>query len=156
MMLRSMSMDDLDAVSALEAAVFSMPWSKNGFADALSGDDARFFVAYEGERLLGYAGVYCTVDEGEITNVAVAPEARRQGVAQALLQQLLAQLVSCGITRAVLEVRVSNVSAIRLYEKMGFQIAGRRRGFYEKPVEDAYVMAAEPVVPCGMTQNAPL
>lgn len=156
MTIREMSTDDLDAVSALEAAVFTMPWSKNGFSETLCREDAHFFTAYEDERLLGYAGVYCTADEGEITNVAVAPEARRQGVARALLQHLLTRLLSDGITRAVLEVRVSNTPAIRLYEAQGFQIAGRRKGFYEKPAEDAYVMVSEPVVSYGMTQAAPL
>lgn len=147
-----MTEQQLDEVASLEQRVFSMPWSRDGFADTLCREDVLFFTAYDG-GLLGYAGVYCTAEEGEITNVAVEPSARRQGVGRALLTELLASLEARGIARAVLEVRVSNAAAIGLYERMGFQIAGRRRGFYEKPAEDAYVMVLEPVVSYGTTQG---
>lgn len=147
-----MTEQQLDEVASLEQRVFSMPWSRDGFADTLCREDVLFLTAYD-DGLLGYAGVYCTAEEGEITNVAVEPAARRQGVGRALLTELLASLAARGIARAVLEVRVSNAAAIGLYERMGFQIAGRRRGFYEKPAEDAYVMVLEPVVSYGTVQG---
>ena len=149
MTIREMTVDDVEAVAALEADIFSMPWSKQGFADTLCREDVLFFVAREDERVLGYVGVYCTADEGEITNVAVAKDARRRGVGQALLQLLIEKMAQRGITRIVLEVRVSNDPAIRLYERHGFLVVGTRKNFYEKPVEDAYVMVREPIVPTG-------
>lgn len=143
MMIRKMQEPDIAAVSALEAQIFSMPWSAGGFADTIHREDVIFLVAYEQEELLGYVGIYCSVDEGEITNVAVAPAARRRGVARALLTELKRQLTDRGVLRIVLEVRVSNEPAIRLYEQMGFAILGTRKNFYEKPVEDAYIMACQ-------------
>jgi ribosomal-protein-alanine N-acetyltransferase len=140
---------DVPFVAALEAENFSMPWSGQAFADVLRREDVIFLVACEGERILGYVGVYCSLDEGEITNVCVAGAARRQGIANLLLTQLFGRLVARGILRVFLEVRVSNTPAIRLYEKLGFSVAGTRRDFYENPREDAYVMAAEPVVSTG-------
>ena len=106
-------------------------------------------MAYEGEKLLGYVGVYCAAGEGEITNVAVAQAARRRGIGRALLEALLRELAHRNISRVVLEVRVSNEPAIRLYGQYGFVVVGTRRNFYEKPVEDAYVMVREPIVPTG-------
>lgn len=149
MTIREMSASDIDAVAALEAEIFSMPWSARGFADTLHREDVLFLVACEGENLLGYVGVYCTADEGEITNVAVAQPARRRGVGRALIGELIRALAEREIFRIVLEVRVSNEPAIRLYEQNGFAVAGRRKNFYEKPTEDAYVMVREPIVPTG-------
>ena len=149
MMIREMNASDIDAVAALEAEIFSMPWSARGFADTLHREDVLFLVACEGENLLGYVGVYCTADEGEITNVAVAQPARRRGVGRALIGELIRELADREIFRIVLEVRASNEPAIRLYEQEGFAVAGRRKNFYEKPTEDAYVMVREPIVPTG-------
>ena len=146
MTIREMSALDIDTVAALEAEIFSMPWSAQGFADTLHREDVLFLVAYEEEKLLGYAGVYCTLDEGEITNVAVEQTARRCGIGRALMETLIRALADRGIFRIVLEVRASNEPAIRLYEQTGFSVAGTRKNFYEKPTEDAYVMVREPVV----------
>lgn len=149
MTIREMTAADLAAVAALEAEIFSMPWSLQGFADTMGREDVLFLVAYEEEKLLGYVGVYCTSDEGEITNVAVAQSARRRGVGRALLNELICLLTDRGIVRIVLEVRASNEAAIRLYEQEGFTVVGTRKNFYEKPTEDAYVMVREPIVPTG-------
>ncbi|MDD7178429.1 MAG: ribosomal protein S18-alanine N-acetyltransferase [Lachnospiraceae bacterium] len=150
MTIRKMTAEDVEAVAGLEAQIFSMPWSVQGFADTLCREDVLFLVAREAGELLGYVGVYCAADEGEITNVAVAQAARRQGVGGALLDALIEALAAREIFRIVLEVRVSNEPAIGLYGQMGFQIVGTRKNFYEKPTEDAYVMVREPEVPtCG-------
>lgn len=149
MMIREMSASDIDAVAALEAEIFSMPWSARGFADTLHREDVLFLVACDGEKLLGYVGVYCTADEGEITNVAVAQPARRRGVGRALIGELIRALADREIFRIVLEVRASNEPAICLYEQEGFAVVGTRKNFYEKPTEDAYVMVREPIVPTG-------
>lgn len=149
MMIRRMTAADISSVAELEARIFSVPWSVQGFADTLYREDVLFFVAYEEEKLLGYAGVYCTADEGEITNIAVSPLARRHGVGRALMEMLANALAGQRIDRIVLEVRVSNEAAIRLYEQMGFAVVGTRKNFYEKPLEDAYVMVREPAVSTG-------
>ena len=149
MTIREMTAADIEAVAQLEAGIFSMPWSAQGFSDTLYREDVLFLVACENERLLGYVGVYCTADEGEITNVAVAQSARRCGVGRALLQQLIEKLAQRGIFRIVLEVRVSNEPAVCLYRQEGFAVVGTRKNFYEKPTEDAYVMVREPEVPTG-------
>ncbi len=143
MIIRTMQKGDVAAVAALEAQIFPMPWSAAGFADTLPREDIIFLVAYEQDELLGYVGIYCTLDEGEITNVAVAPAARRRGIARALLTELKQQLACRNVARIVLEVRVSNEPAIRLYEQMGFSVLGVRKNFYEKPTEDAYIMACQ-------------
>ena len=143
MIIRTMQKGDVAAVAALEAQIFPMPWSAAGFADTLPREDVIFLVAYEQDELLGYVGIYCTLDEGEITNVAVAPAARRRGIAWALLTELKQQLACRNVARIVLEVRVSNEPAIRLYEQMGFSVLGVRKNFYEKPTEDAYIMACQ-------------
>ena len=124
--VREMKMEDLDRVSALEASVFSMPWSREGFAASLSESDGMFLIVEE--------------EEGEITNVAVDPAARRKGAGDMLIREAIRRVQAKGIGRIVLEVRVSNHAAIHLYEKNGFVTVGTRKGFYEKPREDALVM----------------
>ncbi|MDD6037228.1 MAG: ribosomal protein S18-alanine N-acetyltransferase [bacterium] len=144
MIVRKMTTEDLDEVVALEAAVFSMPWSHDGFLTALERDDALFVVAYD-DGVLGYCGAYLTQDEAEITNVAVSPGVRRRGIGAALLDALTEELEQKGIFRIVLEVRESNDAARLLYEKKGFDIVGTRKNFYERPRENAYVMVREPI-----------
>lgn len=139
-MVRAMRSGDVPAVAELEAQIFSQPWSAQGFWDALALPDTVFLVAEEEHRILGYIGMYLSIDEGEITNVAVAPDARRQGVGQELLLQIKREAKQRAVGRLVLEVRTSNEGAIALYEKNGFSVAGVRKGFYEHPKEDAYIM----------------
>ena len=137
--VRPMAEEDVAEVAALEAETFSMPWSEKSLREVLCREEMLFLVARE-ETLLGYAGICMSLDEGEITNVAVAENARRRGVATRLLAELTARMSEAHICRLVLEVRVSNTAAIQLYERCGFSIAGVRKRFYERPVEDAYVM----------------
>lgn len=138
--VRAMRSGDVPAVAELEAQIFSQPWSAQGFLDALALPDTVFLVAEEEHRILGYIGMYLSVDEGEITNVAVTPDARRRGVGQELLLQIKREAKQRAVGRLVLEVRTSNEGAIALYEKNGFSVAGVRKGFYEHPKEDAYIM----------------
>lgn len=138
--IRKMCAADVEAVAALEKQIFSQPWSRQGFLDALERMDTIFLVADADGEVAGYIGMYMALDEGEITNVAVAPQMRCRGVGNLLVAALREEAVQRGIVRVILEVRVSNVSAIRLYEKNGFVHSGIRRGFYELPREDAYIM----------------
>lgn len=138
--ISKMTEDDLDQVAAIAAAVFLRPWSRQGFADALPMENAFFLVAKEGGQVLGYCGLYMAFDEGEIINVAVAPGFRKRGIADSMLGELLTQAGKKGVHRFFLEVRVSNIPAIRLYEKHGFTRQGIRKNFYAESHEDAYVM----------------
>lgn len=135
---------DIPEVANIEARVFSMPWSEQGFADALK-QDTIFVTAKQEEQVVGYCGMYCSFEEGEITNVAVLPEAQNLGIGKKIISGLLRAAQEKNISRIVLEVRVSNLSAIRLYEGFGFQKAGIRKGFYEKPREDAAIMILEQI-----------
>lgn len=138
--IRPMQPEDVDAVSALEQEIFSQPWSRQGFLDALALDYAVFLAAEEDGKILGYIGMYCSCEEGEITNVAVAPAERRRGIGGLLLQEIKKQAAERSLGSIVLEVRVSNENAIRLYQKNGFVLCGVRKGFYEFPKEDACIM----------------
>lgn len=135
---------DIPEVASIEARVFSMPWSEQGFADALK-QDTIFVTAKQDERVIGYCGMYCSFEEGEITNVAVLPEVQNHGIGKKIISVLLRAAQEKNISRIVLEVRVSNTPAIRLYEGFEFQKAGIRKGFYEKPREDAAIMILEQI-----------
>lgn len=135
---------DIPEVANIEARVFSMPWSEQGFADALK-QDTIFVTAKQEEQVVGYCGMYCSFEEGEITNVAVLPEAQNHGIGKKIISGLLRAAQEKNIRRIVLEVRVSNLPAIRLYEGFGFRKAGIRKGFYEKPREDAAIMILEQI-----------
>lgn len=140
-MVRRMEKTDVEQVSILERQIFSQPWSQQGFQDALASDNVIFLVAEQEGRIAGYCGMYCALDEGEITNVAVGEAFRGQGIGKKLMEQLLLTGEQNKIKTVILEVRVSNDVAIHLYESMGFVIQGVRKGFYERPKEDGYVMS---------------
>lgn len=132
--------EDISAVSKLEKETFSMPWPAESFLRMLEKEDTTYFVAEEDGRILGGCGLLLIAGEGNITNVAVFPEARRRGVATGLLTYLMSEGDRAGLTAYTLEVRVSNEAAIALYEKLGFVSEGIRPNFYEKPREDAMIM----------------
>lgn len=138
--IRDMRQEDAEAVAALEAQIFSKPWSKQGFLDALALGDTIFLVAEADAQIIGYIGMYVSLDEGEITNVAVDPHVRCRGIGGMLIAAMQKEAAQRELVSVVLEVRVSNESAIRLYERNGFVNEGVRKGFYELPKEDAYIM----------------
>lgn len=144
LVIEKMQTKDIPEVAEIEARVFSMPWSEQGFADALK-QDTIFVTAKQDGQVVGYCGMYCSFEEGEITNVAVLPEAQNHGIGKKIISALLKASRKKNISRIVLEVRVSNTPAIRLYEGFGFQKAGIRKGFYEKPREDAAIMILEQI-----------
>ena len=125
------------AIAELEARCFAAdPWPAETILYKLN----EFFVALEGGELLGYLCLSHVLDEGSIDNVAVAPEQRRRGIAEALLAAAEAEAKSLALAFITLEVRAGNGPAIALYEKHGFARVGLRRGYYEKPKEDAILM----------------
>lgn len=139
-----MNADHLDEVAELERICFSTPWSRNMLAEELDNMLSAFLVALDdADRVVGYAGVQVILDEGYITNIAVRPECRRQGVAAKLLQVFLDFAKANKLSFLTLEVRASNYDAIALYGSRGFRSMGRRKNYYEHPKEDALIMTRE-------------
>lgn len=134
---------DIDAVAAIESAAFADPWSRSAFEAALREPHARFRVARSAGQVVGYIIAWFVVDEGEIANLAVAPHARRAGVAALLLAGVVNEARASGVTRLYLEVRASNSAAQSLYTAHGFAPIARRARYYRKPVEDAIVLALQ-------------
>ena len=130
----------LPAIAALERQCFSDPWSVEMLRSELPDDSHEFLLAVEGEELLGYVGLMTVLDEGYLSNVAVSPAYRRQGIAEALLTALLARARARKLSFVTLEVRAGNTPAQALYRKLGFQEVGVRRAYYEHPKEDAVLM----------------
>ena len=138
-----MDRSHIPQILALEQARFSTPWTETMLTDALFDPQASFIVAEDEEgNVLGYAGLHVVVDEGYIDNIAVEPDARRHGVASALLD-VYCRFGGANLAFLTLEVRASNAPAIALYEKHGFQRAGLRPGYYQHPREDAVIMTRE-------------
>ena len=139
-----MNADHLDEVAELERICFSTPWSRNMLAEELDNLLSAFLVALDdNDKVVGYAGVQIILDEGYITNVAVRPECRRQGIAAKLLQVFLDFAKANKLAFLTLEVRASNYDAIALYGSRGFRSVGRRKNYYEHPKEDAIIMTLE-------------
>jgi len=139
-----MTADHLDEVAELERICFSAPWSRNMLAEELDNALSAMLVALDDSgRVVGYAGVQVILDEGYITNVAVRPECRRQGIAGKLLDVFLNFAQGNQLAFLTLEVRASNEAAIILYGRHGFRGVGRRRNYYEHPREDAIIMTRE-------------
>lgn len=126
-------------IARLEEVCFSTPWSEQSITDAYK-TGTRFFVAEKNGAVLGYVGISAILDEGYITNIAVFPEYRNQGVATALLAKLFEFALDNNLSFISLEVRESNKSAISLYEKFDFAVEGKRKNFYTSPREDALIM----------------
>lgn len=137
-----MCLEDVGEVALIEAQIFSHPWTHDNFLESLELDDTIYLVAKQcaTEKIIGYCGCYQSFEEGNISNVAVAPVARRQGVAHALLVELIMRGTNMGIQTFSLEVRKGNEAAKSLYRGLGFETVGIRRGFYETPKEDAEIM----------------
>ena len=130
-------------VTALEKLCFSDPWSETSVAGELNNPLSLWLVAVDGDRVAGYAGSQSVMGESDMMNIAVDPNYRRQGIAEALIVQLVQQLKEKGNCCLTLEVRASNDAAIRLYEKLGFSQIGRRPNYYRNPKEDALILRKE-------------
>ena len=137
-----MTDDHLDALAELEKICFSRPWSRSMLGEELENDCAAFLVAEDPQsgEVLGYAGLLVTADGGYITNVAVFPAYRRQGIAGRILEVFIRFARAHQLAFLTLEVRPGNKAAIALYESYGFCQAGRRRNYYDRPKEDALIL----------------
>ena len=140
MILREMLVEDLEQVMKIEHQLFSVPWTKEGYFTFLTRDDTMFLVVEEKGKILGYCGLLMVLDEGDVTNVAVCRERQREGIGSFLVSSLLRLAGDQGISMIHLEVRSGNETAIRLYERLGFQRDGIRRNYYSDPEEDAVLM----------------
>ncbi len=144
--IEPMRKEDLDQVMDIEQASFTMPWSRNLFLSELrSRTVASLLVALRSglseRRVLGYVIYWLVADEMHILNLATAPEERRQGIGRKLVLEAIKEAVTKGARLALLEVRVSNNAAQKLYSDLGFSGIYIRRGYYDLPVEDALVMS---------------
>lgn len=143
--LRRLEPHDLDTVEDIEQASYPTPWSRSMFAAELRKPSSIAIAAHvETGDLVGYAFISRYVDAWHVMNVAVAPGLRRRGIATALLERLFEVTASDPRRGYTLEVRVSNAEAIRLYERLGFEARGIRRGYYTDNREDALIMWREP------------
>ena len=147
MEIRRLSLPDLDPIVAIENAVYPTPWSRSMFAGELAKPSSVSLGAFDAEAggLVAYLIVSRYVDAWHIMNVAVHPECRRQGVASRLLDELFELTAGDPRRGYTLEVRVSNATAIALYERFGFEPSGIRRGYYTDNREDALIMWKDPI-----------
>jgi ribosomal-protein-alanine N-acetyltransferase len=143
---RRLALRDLNAIEEIELQSYPTPWSRSMFAGELAKPSSVCLGAFEPEsgELLGYMIISRYVDAWHLMNVAVAPHHRRRGIASALLEQLFEKTRDESRRGYTLEVRISNVAAIRLYERLGFRSRGVRRGYYTDNREDALIMWREP------------
>lgn len=141
--ITEMAANHVVQVAELEKICFADPWSEKSVASELENKWALWLVALEADRVAGYIGSQSTVDETDIMNVAVHPDYRRKGIAENLINALVAELKNRGSHALMLEVRASNAPAIALYEKLGFFQVGCRKNYYRNPKEDARILRKE-------------
>ena len=132
-----------EQIAQLEKICFSDPWSLNSINYELSNPLSLWLVMVQDDTVVGYIGSQSVLGESDMMNLAVAPDYRRQGVAEKLVLSLIEQLHAAGNHCLTLEVRVSNFSAITLYHKLGFREVGKRPNYYRSPKEDALILRKE-------------
>ena len=138
-----MNESHVSQIAALEKLCFSDAWSEKSIASELTNKLSLWLVAVEGDTVAGYIGSQTVLGWADMMNLCVSPDYRRQGIGEKLTAELERQLKENDVTCLTLEVRVSNVPAIALYEKMGFVQVGKRPRYYEKPREDALILRKE-------------
>lgn len=136
-----MAAEDIPGVLEVEEKSFTSPWSREAFVFELFHNKVAYYLVAKAEdKVIGYGGMWLLLDEAHVTNIAVHPDWRRRGVGEKLLSRLMADAKERGAERMTLEVRKSNWSARRLYEKLGFVTLGCRRNYYTETHEDALIM----------------
>jgi ribosomal-protein-alanine N-acetyltransferase len=138
--IRRLDLHDLNAIERIEKRAYPTPWSRSMFASELAKPTSICLGAFEGDELIGYVINSRYVDAWHVMNVAVDPDRQRRGAATALLERLFELTADDERRGYTLEVRMSNVGAIRLYEQLGFEARGIRRGYYTDNREDALIM----------------
>ena len=141
LIINKMVVEDIGEVVVIENLCFSLPWAHDSFLNELhSNKHAHYHVIRQENRIVGYAGLWKVLDEGHITNIAVHPENRRAGIGSKLLEHMFKFSIEQEISSLTLEVRKSNISALKLYKKYGFEEAGIRKAYYSDNNEDAVIM----------------
>jgi ribosomal-protein-alanine N-acetyltransferase len=143
MIIVSMNESHVAQVAELEKICFSDPWSENSVASELKNPLSCWLVAEEDGKVAGYVGSQTVIDESDMMNVAIHPDHRRKGIAEALVVELVEALKKRESHCLTLEVRASNEPAKALYEKLGFTQVGLRKNYYRNPKEDALILRKE-------------
>lgn len=138
-----MTRQHVTQVAALEKLCFSAPWSEASVAGELDNPLSVWLVCVDRGKVLGYVGSQTVLEESDMMNIAVLPEARRAGIGERLILTLIELLKDRGSRSLALEVRASNAPAISLYKKLGFLQVGRRPNYYRGPREDALILRKE-------------
>lgn len=134
------SSDCLDDIMEISTLSFPVYWSKASFQSELENKLAHYFVAKDGEKVIGYGGMWIIIDEGHITNIAVHPDYRKKGIGDLILNTMINECTKRKVIAMTLEVRASNIAAQGLYSKHGFIEEGIRKKYYEDNGEDAIIM----------------
>jgi ribosomal-protein-alanine N-acetyltransferase len=141
--IRPLREEDIDAVVAIEREAFTTPWQPDTFLGLLERQGVELLVLVDAaEGIIGYAVLWCILDQGELANIAVTPGRRGQGLGTRLLRHVMDVARQRGVEKLFLEVRASNAPALAMYAAFGFDQVGRRRAYYDHPKEDALVMRA--------------
>ncbi len=140
LLFREMTQDDAEAVAAVEAQCFAMPWKREDFWREAKNELASYIVAELDGKIVAYAGAWVSFNQADVMNVAVAADFRGQGLGTLLFAELIKTVKARGATAITLEVRPSNKAAIKLYENFGLRSVGRRKGYYLDNGEDALIM----------------
>lgn len=134
-----MNVDDAKTIAELENICFSSPWTESGIIEMLNTTNSYFYVAELDGAVVGYSEMFVVVDEGNVCNIAVNPNYRKQGIGKVLVDALIESGKNINLAFISLEVRSSNKNAINLYEKCGFELMGVRKNYYDHPKEDGLV-----------------
>lgn len=141
LIIRNAEERDIKSMAELDIICFTEPWSEEAFKSEIMENDRAFYIVAENNgKIVGYAGLWAILDEGHITNVAVAPEFRRKGIGRSIINTLLEVNEKNGLNSFTLEVRESNFPAQALYEEFKFKPAGVRKGYYLDNGENAIIM----------------
>lgn len=142
--IRRAVVGDAAAMSEISAASFAVPESQAYLEHEVANVAlTRYLLCCDGEDIIGYGGYWKVLDEGQVTNIAISPAWRGQGYGRQVVAAMLALAKGEGCTTMLLEVRVSNIPALRLYKTLGFTVLSVRNAYYSEPVEDAYVMQCD-------------
>ena len=137
---RKLTPDDAESIAALEAKCFAMPWSREDFWRETRNELAEYIVGELDGKIVAYAGAWVSFDQAEVMHVAVEPKFRGQGLGTLIFGELIKAVKIRGAASITLEVRPSNIAAIKLYESFGLKSVGRRKGYYLDNGEDALIM----------------
>jgi len=143
LIIEKMTISDIPEVVTIERQSFSDPWEEESFLFDLNNEKAYPLVTKIAGRVVGYICLWIVLDEMQIANIAVSKEYRRQGIGEKLLNYILALAQESKCQEISLDVRKSNISALKLYEKLGFEKKGRRKNYYRFPQEDALILVKE-------------